>query len=299
MRYTFDELMRKAEIEAGGVDVPTRPAILKELLHYSILQSLSRSSLADRIVFQGGTALRLCYGGNRYSEDLDFVCGADAKEPFDISDMATLLRQDVADTYGLTVDVREPKANRSFDDDGITVKRWSININVPGFAAAQKIHFEVCNVPAHDPKPMMVEPRYGFLSDVYNDIALRVESEAEIYADKAVALIARSHVKNRDLWDLMWLHQRGRVLDVDLVKRKLDDYGVEDVGERIAQQRARLLAPEAERSFVNEMIRFVTPSLARQLTSDAGAAKERIDHALKQLVYLEIELGDRSPTPWT
>ncbi len=26
-------------------------------------------------VFQGGTALRLCYGSDRYSEDLGFVCG--------------------------------------------------------------------------------------------------------------------------------------------------------------------------------------------------------------------------------
>ncbi len=103
MRYTFDELMRKAEDEAGGVHVPTRPAIVKELLHYDILLALSRSELSHDLVFQGGTALRLCYGGQRYSEDLDFTCGAGATEPFDLKNMEKLLKDHVVDRYGLTL----------------------------------------------------------------------------------------------------------------------------------------------------------------------------------------------------
>ncbi|MDD3325437.1 MAG: nucleotidyl transferase AbiEii/AbiGii toxin family protein [Sulfurospirillaceae bacterium] len=58
------------EAKGNGVLVDT---IVKEILHYDIMEALYRSDVARDIVFQGGTALRLCYGGNRYSEDLDFV----------------------------------------------------------------------------------------------------------------------------------------------------------------------------------------------------------------------------------
>jgi predicted nucleotidyltransferase component of viral defense system len=46
---------------------------MKEALH--LLSALSEAGVLQRVVFQSGTALRLCYGGERYCGDLDFVCG--------------------------------------------------------------------------------------------------------------------------------------------------------------------------------------------------------------------------------
>jgi len=49
---------------------------LKEALQLSVLELIGEDSeLTERMVFQGGTALRLCYGLQRLSEDLDFVAG--------------------------------------------------------------------------------------------------------------------------------------------------------------------------------------------------------------------------------
>jgi predicted nucleotidyltransferase component of viral defense system len=87
----LNELLELAANEAAGAQAPTYSAIAKELLHYEIMLAISRSEVAPRIAFQGGTALRLCYGGQRYSEDLVFVCGSDAKEPFRIDDVERLL----------------------------------------------------------------------------------------------------------------------------------------------------------------------------------------------------------------
>lgn len=286
MRYTFDELVRLAEQEAGGSDTPTRPSVLKELIHYDILLALSRSAMADTLVFQGGTALRLCYGGQRYSEDLDFVCGTDAREPFVLDEVADLLRTHVADRYGLTVGFKQPGEGKGFFDESVTVKRWAITLQVPGFAAAQRIHFEVCNVPAYQPRPMLVQPRYGFLSDVYNDIALRCESREEIYADKLVALVGRRHLKARDLWDLRWLDERGVRPDYGLVMQKIADYGITDLVERIQATRDRLESKDAERTFVQEMTRFVTPSLARMLAAK-GSAEPWLDQAKRELDKVE------------
>lgn len=54
-----------------------RQVVEKELLHYEVFQALDGEGLLKGLVFQGGTALRLCRGSDRYSEDLDFAGGID------------------------------------------------------------------------------------------------------------------------------------------------------------------------------------------------------------------------------
>ena len=49
---------------------PSRTDAQRDYLQHLILWLLYARS--QELVFKGGTALRLVYGGNRYSEDLDF-----------------------------------------------------------------------------------------------------------------------------------------------------------------------------------------------------------------------------------
>jgi predicted nucleotidyltransferase component of viral defense system len=46
-------------------------AILREYLQYKILQAVFDSRHASKLAFLGGTALRIIYGNNRFSEDID------------------------------------------------------------------------------------------------------------------------------------------------------------------------------------------------------------------------------------
>ena len=46
-------------------------AILREYLQYKILQAVFDSNHASKLAFLGGTALRIIYGNNRFSEDID------------------------------------------------------------------------------------------------------------------------------------------------------------------------------------------------------------------------------------
>ncbi|MBR4512447.1 MAG: nucleotidyl transferase AbiEii/AbiGii toxin family protein, partial [Bacteroidales bacterium] len=55
------------------------PHVLKEYIELLALEHLSQSPYASKIVFIGGTCLRLVHGIDRFSEDLDFDCkGMDA-----------------------------------------------------------------------------------------------------------------------------------------------------------------------------------------------------------------------------
>src|SRR6266852_933766 len=58
-----------------GIPGEMEQNLVKEAVHLHLLSALSDAVVLRHVVFQGGTALRLCYGGERYSEDLDFVCG--------------------------------------------------------------------------------------------------------------------------------------------------------------------------------------------------------------------------------
>ncbi len=51
---------------------PFKKNILREYLQYKILEIIFNSEFASKLAFLGGTALRIIYDNNRFSEDLDF-----------------------------------------------------------------------------------------------------------------------------------------------------------------------------------------------------------------------------------
>lgn len=118
--------------------------------------ALDQGGFLDRLIFQRGTALRLCHGALRFSEDLDFVGGrhfsADA-----LTGMANCIHDFVARRYGLEVKVRQLRSDRPADRNTIAVHRWRINV-VTATARSdlpqQKIRIEVVNVPAYTADPM-------------------------------------------------------------------------------------------------------------------------------------------------
>ena len=51
---------------------PFKRSLLREYLQYKILEIIFNSEYANKLSFLGGTALRIVYGNNRFSEELDF-----------------------------------------------------------------------------------------------------------------------------------------------------------------------------------------------------------------------------------
>ncbi|MFC2061116.1 nucleotidyl transferase AbiEii/AbiGii toxin family protein [Elusimicrobiota bacterium] len=51
---------------------PFKKNILREYLQYKILEIIYDSKYLDKLVFMGGTAIRIIHSNNRFSEDLDF-----------------------------------------------------------------------------------------------------------------------------------------------------------------------------------------------------------------------------------
>jgi len=258
MKADFHALVERA-MEEGRHGL-MRAVIEKELLHYDMLFALDQGGFLDRLTFQGGTALRLCHGAPRFSEDLDFVGGRHFSAD-DLSGMADCIVRFVSRRYGLEMKVKTPRAEPARDPDGIAVNRWQINvITAPARPdlPQQKIRIEVVNVPAYTGEPMALRRNYAALPDGYADTLVSTETLAEIMADKLVALIAtESHVRYRDLWDLRWLSQQGASPDANLLRHKLADYRVGDYPGRLERFRQRLPGVVHDKAFRDSMVRFL------------------------------------------
>jgi len=256
------DLISYAELLSQKNDMRTmRPVIEKELLHYEILSALEKADLLSALVFQGGTCLRLCYGADRYSEDLDFIGGKDFSAS-DLNDLKTCLEATLCKKFNLLVEVQEPNMSDSL------VLRWRIKINTfperPDLPV-QKISFEVAAVPAYTKKPRMLLLNYEGLSSSYADTIVYTESLEEILADKLESFVCANHIRYRDIWDIYWL-SRQKNLDFaqvyDLRKLKEKDYRESEKFSsgfvRVTEQLATIVE---SREFQEQMRRFLPNDL--------------------------------------
>jgi predicted nucleotidyltransferase component of viral defense system len=239
-----------------------RPVVEKELLHHDILREMGEAGLLTGLTFIGGTCLRACYGSSRLSEDLDFTGGSDFQRS-DLAELARVLVDRLQTRYGLPVSVSEPVKT------GGQVSTWKLAIETrPGrkHLPAQRIHLDICSIPSHDPRPMMLRNLYGIDLGT-SGLILQAQSREEILADKVIALAFRENrIKNRDLWDIAWLTQQGIELPVQLIPLKIGDHQREPA-EFTALLKDRIAAlktqPELRDEFMKEMRRFLPAATVR------------------------------------
>lgn len=257
----FDQLVDEA-LKSRADLTTLRPVVEKELLHHDILRELSEAGLLAGLTFIGGTCLRACYGSSRLSEDLDFTGGNDFNRS-DLAELASVLTVRLQTRYGLPVSVSEPVKT------GGKVSTWKLTVETrpdQKHLPAQRIHLDICAIPSHDPRPMMLRNLYGVDLGTAG-LILQAESREEILADKMIALAFRENrIKNRDLWDIGWLVQQGVELPAKLIPLKVRDHQREDA-EFVELLRGRVqglkIQPEMRDDFVKEIRRFLPAATVR------------------------------------
>lgn len=258
----FDQLVDEA-LKSRADLTTMRPVVEKELLHHDILRELGEAGLLAGLTFIGGTCLRACYGSARLSEDLDFTGGSDFRRD-QLTELANVLTTRMQTRYGLPVSVSEPVKT------GGNVSTWKLTIETkPGqkHLPAQRIHLDICTIPSHDPRPLMLRNLYGVDLGT-SGLILQAESREEILADKIIALAFRENrIKNRDLWDIAWLVQQGVELPAKFIPLKVRDHQREQA-EFVELLRTRVHGlrsqPEMRDDFVKEMRRFLPAAIIRE-----------------------------------
>ncbi len=258
----FDQLVDEALRNQDAL-APLRVVVEKELLHHDIMREMSTAGLLSNLTFMGGTCLRACYGSSRLSEDLDFTGGAQFSRE-SLTALAQVLVQSLQRKYGLPVEVSEPTRETG------NVDTWKLKVQIRAGQRdlpTQRINIDICAVPSHDPRPMMLRNHYGVDLGT-GGLIVQAQSREEILADKLVALALRpNRLKNRDLWDIAWLQQQGVVLPLALLPLKLHDRHCDTqrflalLGER---SQALPAEPALESAFRQEMRRFLPAALVAE-----------------------------------
>ncbi|MGH8601225.1 MAG: nucleotidyl transferase AbiEii/AbiGii toxin family protein [Gammaproteobacteria bacterium] len=291
----FDQLVNEAMRNQDGL-APLRMVVEKELLHHDILREMSSAGLLASLTFIGGTCLRACYGSSRLSEDLDFTGGADFSRE-SLMTLAAVLVARLQGKYGLRVEVSEPTRETG------NIDTWKLKVQTrPGERdlSAQRINIDICAIPSHEPRPMMLRNHYGVDMGTAG-LILQAQSREEILVDKLVAFALRpNRLKNRDLWDIAWLHQQGVVLPQELLPLKLRDHhcNTQRFLELLAERRQALLSePQLYDDFRQEMRRFLPAALVAETVEQPAFWSYLTALVSEQCQRVSDLFSASSPTP--
>ena len=99
MNNIIEQMLSKYEIKNTNDEINA----LKEIIQEIVLSGLSRGNFFDEVAFYGGTALRIFYKLDRFSEDLDFALIAPNKD-FDLSKYFSYIEKELK-AYGLNLEI--------------------------------------------------------------------------------------------------------------------------------------------------------------------------------------------------
>ncbi len=230
--------------------------VQKELLHHDILNIMSRRNWLDGLTFMGGTALRLCYGAPRLSEDLDFSGGpgftADRMDGLAEDLRAGLSRLKYLD--GLNVDIRNPKPASL---TGFSVMTWRIVIRTGSGSRNQMVKIDVDGSLSHTGHCREIVPNYDEVRDSRS--LIHVQGRQEILASKLIAfpvsVATRNRPRHRDIWDIGWITGQGVEVVPDLVRAKASIHDMKGDWMLMAADRITTIIRSPE--FSAEMHRFL------------------------------------------
>ncbi|MFP3041482.1 nucleotidyl transferase AbiEii/AbiGii toxin family protein [Treponema primitia] len=176
-----------------------------ELLQKIILAGLSETDFFENASFHGGTALRIFYGLNRYSQDLDFSL---IKKQGKFEWKKYLVQvQDRMKEYGCSLELYD----KSIRDSPVVIAE------IRDLSIGRMLDFEWATRIEH-PKKIMVKlemdsnPPDGGVSEEADirfpySSKIRLNDMPTLFSGKAHALLCRDYgdyVKGRDWYDFLW-----------------------------------------------------------------------------------------------
>ncbi|AXY75873.1 nucleotidyl transferase AbiEii/AbiGii toxin family protein [Paraflavitalea soli] len=194
-------------------------AALREIMQEVALAGLYRSAFFEKAAFYGGTALRIFYGLNRFSEDLDFSLLA-ANPDFSFQPYMEAIITEF-NAQGMQVSVKEKSKTVQTNVESAFLKSETIwkELVLDGILPEQgmgevariKIKIEVDKLP-----PLGFETEEKLLTRPFS-FYVKCFSLPDLFAGKMHALLFRkwqNNVKGRDWYDMEWYIKRGTPLNL-------------------------------------------------------------------------------------
>ena len=197
-----------------SVDRDQATAALREIMQQVALAGLYRAGFYEKAAFYGGTALRIFYGLDRFSEDLDFSLLADEPsfsfQPYTAAIVAEF------ESQGMQVSIKEKDKKVQTNIESAFLKSATIwkELVLEGILPQQgmgqvaniKIKIEVDKHP-----PLGFDTEEKLLTQPFS-FYVRCFTLPNLFAGKMHALLFRkwqNNVKGRDWYDMEWYIKKG------------------------------------------------------------------------------------------
>jgi predicted nucleotidyltransferase component of viral defense system len=183
---------------------------LKEIIQHLALLGLWRHKFYEHAAFYGGTALRIFYGLNRFSEDLDFSL-LKPEDDFSLEPYCTAIEKELAGV-GLVSHVHIKKKTKDTSIESAFIKANTIK-NFIAIDVEQnltnllpkthhiKIKFELDHNP---PYKLDTEVKTILVPIPFH---VRLVALSDLFSGKVHAVLCRSwknRIKGRDFYDFVW-----------------------------------------------------------------------------------------------
>lgn len=224
---TIEEIIKTYNPET----INDNKAILREIVQSIVLVGLSRTDFFKKASFYGGTALRIFYDLNRYSEDLDFTLN-NVDKNFSIAPFIESIKN-VALSYGLELEIsiKQKQTSTPVESAFAKINTYQTFINL-------KMNSELTKL-LHKDEVIKVkfeidcEPALGFTTenkwiDMPEFATVIVLDEASLFAGKLHAILCRNYkntVKGRDYYDFLFYVRRGISPNLNYLRNKLINTG--------------------------------------------------------------------------
>ena len=205
-------------------------AALREIMQEIALAGLSRTDFFEKAAFYGGTALRIFYGLDRFSEDLDFSL-LESNPDFSLEPYFSAMLQEF-EAFGITVSIKEKVKKNPSTIDSAFLKAETIwkelvleDIVVQTGVKSNKsikIKIEVDLQP-----PLGFETEEKLLIFPFS-FYVKCFTPSCLFAGKLHALLYRkwkNRVKGRDWYDLEWYIKKGIPLNASHFMLRAKDSG--------------------------------------------------------------------------
>ena len=192
---------------------------LREIMQEIALAGLHRAGFFEKAAFYGGTALRIFYGLNRFSEDLDFSLLA-VTQDFSLSKYLDAVLIEF-ESLGMQVSVREKQKTSPNNIESAFLKSETLwkelvleNI-IPQNGLDQKPTIKI-------KLEVDIEPPLGFETEeklLIKPFSFYVKcfTMSDLFAGKMHALLFRkwkNNVEGRDWYDMEWYIRKGALLNI-------------------------------------------------------------------------------------
>lgn len=223
MNNIIEQMLYKYDIKNTNDEINA----LKEIIQEIVLSGLSRGNFFNEAAFYGGTALRIFYNLDRFSEDLDFAL-LEPNKDFDISKYFNYIQKELK-AYSINLNITTKEKNFDSNITSAFLKGDTLELILKFFPSEEEHKYNQIlknlkiklEVDINPPMGATYEDKYKLLPSPHQ---IKLYDKESLFAGKIHAILCRgwnNRVKGRDLYDYIFFLASDTKVNIELLKNKL------------------------------------------------------------------------------